>query len=147
MKFPFTVSKMQERHDILSKPIGYLDEEQELTVTIVVEGLLQILFFYLYNGSFHPFANILVDKDEGSDNLWIGNIKILVMFYCFIFLFVCFGAEPDVFISYTWYNLNTLDENFASKARKSIDIKYFYSYLHFKYEGIKETLMKLVNLY
>ena len=60
---------MQERHDILSKPIGYLDEEQELTVTIVVEGLLQILFFYLYNGSFHPFANILVDKDEGSDNL------------------------------------------------------------------------------
>ena len=31
----------------------------------------------------------------------------------FVCLFVCFGAEPDVFISYTWYNLNTSDENFT----------------------------------
>ena len=68
---------MQERHDILSRTIGYLDEEQEAmdtanmlligsTVTIVVGSLLQILFFYLYNGPFHPFASILVDETEGT---------------------------------------------------------------------------------
>ena len=68
---------MQERHDILARTIGYLDEEQEAldrgyllmicsTVTMVVGSLLQILFFYLYNGKFHPFANILVDEDEGN---------------------------------------------------------------------------------
>ena len=34
----------------------------------------------------------------------------LSFFFC---LFVCFGAEPDVFISYTWYNLKTSDENFT----------------------------------
>ena len=76
--FFFIVYKMQERHDILSRTIGYLDEEQEAldrgylllicsTVTLVVGSLLQILFFFLYNGPFHPFANILVDEDEGSD--------------------------------------------------------------------------------
>ena len=69
---------MQERHDILSRTIGYLDEEQEAlekgyllvissTVIVVVGSLLQILFFYLYNRPFHPFANILVDENEGSD--------------------------------------------------------------------------------
>ena len=68
---------MQKRHDILSRTIGYLDEEQEAldkgyliiicsTVTMVVGTLLQILFFYLYNGPFHPFANILVDETEGK---------------------------------------------------------------------------------
>ena len=68
---------MQERHDILSRTIGYLNEEQEAmdtafmlligsTVTIVVGSLLQILFFYLYNGPFHPFANILVDETKGK---------------------------------------------------------------------------------
>ena len=68
---------MQERHDILTRTIGYLDEEQEAldtgylliicsTVTMAVGSLLQILFFYLYNGPFHPFANILVDE-EGTD--------------------------------------------------------------------------------
>ena len=67
---------MQERHDILIRTIGYLDEEQEAmdmgnmlligsTVTMVAGSLLQILFFYLYNGRFHPFANILVDETEG----------------------------------------------------------------------------------
>ena len=71
---------MQERHDILSRTIGYLDEEQEAldrgylllicsTVTIVVGSLLQILFFYLYNGPFHPFANILVDETEGKESM------------------------------------------------------------------------------
>ena len=68
---------MQERHDILSRTIGYLDEEQgaldkgyliliSSTITMVVGSLLQILFFYLYNGPFHPFANILVDDTEGK---------------------------------------------------------------------------------
>ena len=68
---------MQERHDVLSRTIGYLDEEQEAldrgylvligsTVTIVVGSLLQILLFYLYNGPFHPFANILIDEDKGN---------------------------------------------------------------------------------
>ena len=69
---------MQERHDILSKTIGYLDEEQEAldkgyllligsAATIIVGSLLQILFFYLYNGPFHPFVNILVDETEGKN--------------------------------------------------------------------------------
>ena len=34
---------------------------------MVVGTLLQILFFYLYNGPFHPFANILVDETEGKN--------------------------------------------------------------------------------
>ena len=73
----FTVFKMQERHDILSRTIGYFDEEQEAmdtgnmllicsTITMIVGSLLQIIFFYLYNGPFHPFANILVDETEGK---------------------------------------------------------------------------------
>ena len=77
--FLFLVFKMQERHDVLKRTIGYLDEEQEAldkgylllivsSVTIVVGSLLQILFFYLYNGPFHPFANILVDETEGKDS-------------------------------------------------------------------------------
>ena len=74
----FKVYRMQERHDILSRTIGYFDKEQEAmdtgimlliasTVTMVVGSLLQILFFYLYNGPFHPFANILVDETEGKN--------------------------------------------------------------------------------
>ena len=70
--------KIQERHDILSRTIGYLDEEQEAldrgyillissTSIIIVGSLLQILFFYLYNGPLHPFANILVDETEGKN--------------------------------------------------------------------------------
>ena len=69
---------MQQRHDILSRTIGYLDEEQEAlergylilicsTVTMLLGGLLQILFFYLCNGPFHPFANILVNDNEGKN--------------------------------------------------------------------------------
>ena len=71
---------MQERHDILSRTIGYLDEEQDAldrgytllicsTVTIVVGSPLQILFFYLYNGPFHPFANILVYETKGKKSV------------------------------------------------------------------------------
>ena len=71
---------MQERHDILTRTIGYFDEEQEAmdtgnmlligsTVTIIVGSLLQILFFYMYNGKFHPFANILVDETEGKESI------------------------------------------------------------------------------
>jgi len=74
----YLIYKMQERHDVLSRTIGYLDEEQEAmdtgnlllicsTVTMVVGSLLQIFFFYLYNGPFHPFANILVDETEGKN--------------------------------------------------------------------------------
>ena len=66
---------MQERHDILSRTIGYLDKEQEALDTgylllicsfsiMIVGSLLQVLFFWLYNGKFHPFANILLDEDE-----------------------------------------------------------------------------------
>ena len=68
---------MQERHGILTRTIGYFDKEQEAmdtgymlligsTVTIVAGSLLQILFFHLYNGKFHPFANILVEETEGK---------------------------------------------------------------------------------
>ena len=68
---------MQERHDILNRTIGYLDEEQEAldrgymllicsTITMAVVSLLQTVFFYLYNGKLHPFANILVDETEAG---------------------------------------------------------------------------------
>ena len=64
------VSKMQERHDILWNSIGYLQEEQDALDTgimirdvslsaVIVGSLLETGFFYLYNGMFHPLANIL----------------------------------------------------------------------------------------
>ena len=70
---------MQERHDILQRTIGYLDEEQEAldrgymllicsTVTIAVVSLLQTVFFFLYNSKLHPFANILVDQTEAAND-------------------------------------------------------------------------------
>ena len=66
---------MQERHDILSRTIGYLDKEQEALDTgylllicsfsvMIVGSLLQVPFFWLYNGNFHPFVNILLDEDK-----------------------------------------------------------------------------------
>ena len=73
---------MQERHEVLSRTIGYLDEEQEAldrgymllicsTVTMAVVSLLQTVFFFLYNSKLHPFANILVDETEaGNDFLF-----------------------------------------------------------------------------
>ena len=83
---------MRERHDILSRTIGYLDKEQEAmdtgnmlliasSVTMVVGSLLQILFFYLYNGPFHPFANILVDETEGINQ----SLAIMNLSQCFLF--------------------------------------------------------------
>ena len=72
------VSKMQERHDILWNSIGYLPEEQEALDTgimirngsltaVIVGSLMETGFFYLYNGMFHPLANILKDPEtEGN---------------------------------------------------------------------------------
>ena len=89
---------MQERHDILSRTIGYLDEEQDAldkgyfllicsSVTMVVGTLLQILFFYLYNGPFHPFANILVDETEGTNQslTTVANSSSIQVYACFFF--------------------------------------------------------------
>ena len=87
---------MQERHDVLSRTIGYLDEEQEAldrgylllicsTVTMVVGSLLQILFFYLYNGPYHPFANILVDETEGKESIFSLAIIATSIAKCFLF--------------------------------------------------------------
>ena len=76
--FLFKVSKMQERHDILWNSIGYLQEEQDALNTgimirdvslsaVIVGSLLETGFFYLYNGMFHPLANILKDPEtEGN---------------------------------------------------------------------------------
>ena len=69
---------MQERNDILSQTIGYLDEEQDTLVrgycllfgsfaAVIVGSCLEAWFFWLYNGSCHPFANILKDPlDENK---------------------------------------------------------------------------------
>ena len=68
--YSFPVYKMQERNDILSQTIGYLDEEQDTLVrgycllfgsfaAVIVGSCLEAWFFWLYNGSCHPFANIL----------------------------------------------------------------------------------------
>ena len=65
------VCKMQERHDILDRTIGHLDEEQDAldngrllligsSTTMIVGSILEPIFFHLYNGPCHPFANILL---------------------------------------------------------------------------------------
>ena len=96
---------MQERHDILSSTIGYLDKEQEAmdtgylllvssTTTMVVGTLLQILFFYLYNGPLHPFANILVDETEGKKPILspiFGNFDLSLFF----FILECSDSEQN----------------------------------------------------
>ena len=88
---------MQERHDVLSRTIGYLDEEQEAldrgylllvgsTATMVVGSLLQIFFFYLYNGPYHPFANILVDETEGKESIFsLAIIATSIFKKCLLF--------------------------------------------------------------
>ena len=79
MNISISVYKMQEWHDVLSRTIGYLDEEQEAldrgymllicsTVTMAVVSLLQTVFFFLYNSKLHPFANILVDETEAGND-------------------------------------------------------------------------------
>ena len=67
---------MQERHNLLAISIGYLDMEQKALANgywilfsalafLIVGTFLELKFFQLYNGTFHPFANIL--KDPGSN--------------------------------------------------------------------------------
>ena len=73
-----SVMKMQERHTILERFIGYLDKEQEaldmgywlLTTAFILMGIgtfLEMIFFWLYNGLLHPFANILKDDTNPED--------------------------------------------------------------------------------
>ena len=68
---------MQERHTILAETIGYLKKEQEAldrgyliligsSLFIVIGTILQVVFFWLYNGKCHPFANILEDSSDDS---------------------------------------------------------------------------------
>ena len=68
-----SVFKMQERHNILSQTIGYHKEEQEALdrgyyllyssfTFIIIGSLLEVGFFWIYNGPWHPFANILKDQ-------------------------------------------------------------------------------------
>ena len=72
---------MQERHNILNQTIGYLPKEQEALdngyylligsfAFVIVGSVLQAWFFWLYNGTWHPFANILKDPvtTEGMFN-------------------------------------------------------------------------------
>ena len=87
---------MQERHDILARTIGYLDEEQEALATgylllyasfsmIIVGTLLEILFFWMYNGSCHPFANILKDySDEDKCKIMNNQIELIIKFQSMI---------------------------------------------------------------
>ena len=80
---------MQERHDILARTIGYRDEEQEAldngywyfytAFLIVFFGtLLQIPFFWLYNGLCHPFANILKDYSDEDKCKMMNHETILL---------------------------------------------------------------------
>ena len=75
---------MKERHDLLARTIGYLDMEQEALdngytilfsalVFLIFGTLLELKFFHLYNGTFHPFANIL--KDLGANKGRFVNIN------------------------------------------------------------------------
>ena len=75
---------MQERHDILWETIGYLDKEQEalemgtlirnLSLSaILVGGVLETIFFYLYNSKLHPLAGILEDDtNQGTSYPHLG---------------------------------------------------------------------------
>ena len=69
-----SVYKIQERNTFLWTTIGYLDKEYEALITgyvllglsvfwIIVGGIAEAFFFSLYNGKFHPFANILLDPE------------------------------------------------------------------------------------
>ena len=73
----FSVFKMQERHTVLAETIGYLQEEKDAIyrghvlligslVFIFISTILQVIFFWLYNGTCHPFANILVISSQNS---------------------------------------------------------------------------------
>ena len=73
----FLVSQMKERHDILARTIGYLNEEMEALekgywllygsiILLSVGTFMEILFFWLYNDLCHPFANILKEEADES---------------------------------------------------------------------------------
>lgn len=90
---------MQQRHDILEKTIGFLDEEQEAldrgysmligSFTCLGIGVIfEILFFWLYNGPCHPFANILKtpsDECKIQFNCFSLYKNLLKNFYLFRF--------------------------------------------------------------
>ena len=72
----FIALNVKERHKILYQSIGFHKEEHDSmeVVTSLVVGstayillgtLLELIFFKLYNSSFHPFAKIL-DLSESS---------------------------------------------------------------------------------
>ena len=74
----YLVSKMKERHDILANTIGYLPQEEEALKTgyhlligslsmVIIGTILEVLFFWLYNGSCHPFANILIVSSNNCE--------------------------------------------------------------------------------
>jgi len=71
---------MQERHDLLWKTIGYRQEEQEAMArgilirnlslgAILIGCVVEIVFFSLYNDTFHPLANILKDDTNQDTEL------------------------------------------------------------------------------
>ena len=73
--FEISVFKMEERQDILARSIGYFDWENDALVRgyliknfalayTIIGSVLELFFFYLYNGPCHPFANIL--KEPGT---------------------------------------------------------------------------------
>lgn len=71
--FCILVYKIQERNTFLWNTIGYLDKEYEALITgyvllgvstfwIIFGGTAEAYFFSLYNGKYHPFADILIDS-------------------------------------------------------------------------------------
>jgi len=79
---------MQERHDLLWKTIGYRQEEQEAMArgilirnlslgAILIGCVVEIVFFSLYNDTFHPLANILKDDTNQDTELAVmGNTPV-----------------------------------------------------------------------
>merc|ERR1711935_1112438 len=66
--------------DILWKTIGYRQEEQDAMVrgilirnlslgAVLIGCVVEIIFFSLYNGPFHPLANILKDDTNRDTEL------------------------------------------------------------------------------
>ena len=69
---------MEERHEVLRISIGYFDWEKEALdrgrmirnwsfAAILIGGILEGLFFFLYNNPCHPFANILKDPETPEE--------------------------------------------------------------------------------
>ena len=74
--FFLLAATITERHNNLWNSIGILDEEEEAFVKVwglligsfaylVFAAILQMVFFSLYNGKYHPFANILITESDG----------------------------------------------------------------------------------